>query len=368
MCPQRTNAILTKYSNLRSFYDKPHDFSPLDYENAGVYTFALLDAYMDYKVLWKNVQLTSFEVSNGRGLLKASELAEQELSDMQTVAKGLTPPRNLKPYSASLFALDNARQAIRAEMIAIIKEVDDVMLNPGVALDTSRKAYLSPIAFKLLLPTMELPPPPPVTQDPGQKTLTQGPNPLLDRPGEFDQATVDKLARYSDLANDFRVSPLCGTAALSDNQFTHTFDAITPTITAYPSKVTFTVGGIDYFGWSVTHANGRESSVLPAEGVGSDTPKHVCELQAGEKIVGVGIEAIYRGAWNLETCPMGVTFGLSTGRIWSSWCTDGNSMAERRKQGSKYMWASAPAGFSFRSFYGYNKQRLSAIGVIWGRD
>jgi len=323
---------------------------------------------MDCKVLWKNVQLTSFEVSNGRGLLKASELAEQELTEMQTAAKGLTPPRNLQPYTASLFALDNARQAIRAEMIAIIKEVDDVMLDPAVALDTSRKAYLSPIAFKLLLPSMVLPPPPPVTQDPAQKTLTQGPNPLLDRPGEFDQVTIDKLARYSDISNDFGVSPLCGTAALPDHQFTQTFDVITPSNTAYPTQVTFTVGGVDYFGWSVSHANGRESSMLTAGGVAADTPKNICEVKAGEKIVGVGIEAIHRGGWGLDTCPTSVTFGLNSGRVWCSYCTDGNTMAERRKQGSKHMWASAPAGFSFRSFYGYNKQRLSAIGVIWGRD
>ncbi|CAK5273697.1 unnamed protein product [Mycena citricolor] len=55
-CPMRTNAILTKYTSLKSFYQKSIKGSPLDYENAGVYSSALLDAYMDYKVMWRNIQ------------------------------------------------------------------------------------------------------------------------------------------------------------------------------------------------------------------------------------------------------------------------------------------------------------------------
>lgn len=30
--------------------------TPLDYENAGVYTNSLLDAYTEYKEIWKNIQ------------------------------------------------------------------------------------------------------------------------------------------------------------------------------------------------------------------------------------------------------------------------------------------------------------------------
>ncbi|THV02561.1 hypothetical protein K435DRAFT_653223 [Dendrothele bispora CBS 962.96] len=55
-CPLRTNAILTKYTSLKSFYEGSLKGSPLDYENAGVYSSALLDAYMDYKVMWRNIQ------------------------------------------------------------------------------------------------------------------------------------------------------------------------------------------------------------------------------------------------------------------------------------------------------------------------
>ena len=43
--PQRTHAILTKYTALESFHKQQAKFSPLDYENAGIYTGALLDHY-----------------------------------------------------------------------------------------------------------------------------------------------------------------------------------------------------------------------------------------------------------------------------------------------------------------------------------
>ncbi|TFK33522.1 hypothetical protein BDQ12DRAFT_615171 [Crucibulum laeve] len=58
--PLRTHAILTKYSALRSFHEREVKGSPLEYENAGVYSSALLDAYMDYKILWRNIQAGSF--------------------------------------------------------------------------------------------------------------------------------------------------------------------------------------------------------------------------------------------------------------------------------------------------------------------
>ncbi|THV02549.1 hypothetical protein K435DRAFT_345614 [Dendrothele bispora CBS 962.96] len=69
-CPLRTNAILTKYTSLKSFYESsPLKGSPLDYENAGVYSSTLLDAYIDYKVMWRNIQTTLSEVEQGQSEL-----------------------------------------------------------------------------------------------------------------------------------------------------------------------------------------------------------------------------------------------------------------------------------------------------------
>ena len=53
----KISAILTKYTALRTYQELSNKGTPLDYENAGVYTSALLDAYMDYKAIWKLIQL-----------------------------------------------------------------------------------------------------------------------------------------------------------------------------------------------------------------------------------------------------------------------------------------------------------------------
>ena len=124
---------MTKYTNLRSFQEQPERPTPLDYENAGIYTAALLDAYMDYKNMWKDVQLLQFEVASRGRKLKETVLDDKVLAEMQGAAEGLTPPRQLKPMGATLFALDNARSSMRAEMVSIITEVDVVTNDPRVA-------------------------------------------------------------------------------------------------------------------------------------------------------------------------------------------------------------------------------------------
>lgn len=53
-CPQRTYAILTKYDALRSFVAaKPASYTPLQYEDAQIYTNTLLDSFMSYQSLYK---------------------------------------------------------------------------------------------------------------------------------------------------------------------------------------------------------------------------------------------------------------------------------------------------------------------------
>ena len=52
------SAVLTKYTSLRSFVESQRNISPLCYDNVGVYTADLLDAYMDYKLRWKDLNLS----------------------------------------------------------------------------------------------------------------------------------------------------------------------------------------------------------------------------------------------------------------------------------------------------------------------
>jgi hypothetical protein len=75
--PQRTYAILTKYTALESFQRQQANFSPLDYENAGIYTASLLDHYMDYKMIWKQLNQATYELENNRATIEWSHISEQ---------------------------------------------------------------------------------------------------------------------------------------------------------------------------------------------------------------------------------------------------------------------------------------------------
>ncbi|CAK5267431.1 unnamed protein product [Mycena citricolor] len=85
-CPLKTNAILTKYTSLKSFYTKSIQGSPLDYENAGVYSSALLDAYMDYKVMWRNIQQATWEIEQNQTGTLTNDSSTQ-LKELATGAK-----------------------------------------------------------------------------------------------------------------------------------------------------------------------------------------------------------------------------------------------------------------------------------------
>ncbi|KAJ7879687.1 hypothetical protein B0H13DRAFT_1624259 [Mycena leptocephala] len=170
-CPMRTNAILTKYTGLKSFHEKTLKGSPLDYENAGVYSSALLDAYMDFKVMWRNIQMESQALALIVPATPSEEKTENGWSDVDAAPKQVIkvqscepveaplPPNVLTPYPANIFGLDKARRDCRFEMIKIVKEVDAVAHDPKVAIDPSRTwQYLSPAIFRLLLPVRAHPP------------------------------------------------------------------------------------------------------------------------------------------------------------------------------------------------------------------
>lgn len=81
----RTHAILTKYTSLRSFYSLGMQYSPMTYENAGGYTAILQEAYLDYKNLYKSVQLTAASVDAKKKTLAAAKVPQGSLeSDRET--------------------------------------------------------------------------------------------------------------------------------------------------------------------------------------------------------------------------------------------------------------------------------------------
>lgn len=192
--PQRTYAILTKYTALASFQKQLTKFSPLDYENAGIYTGALLDAYMDYKALWKQISNATYEIEANRATIEMGEPSEEIFklakvrdlpledrarsqntasakpliletegdSEGQLTAVSLDRPgkqpdepaiKVIPVFQPSFAGLIEARKVCRFEMSKIVREVDAVAKDPTIATDDSRDSYfLNPLVFKQLLP------------------------------------------------------------------------------------------------------------------------------------------------------------------------------------------------------------------------
>ena len=204
--PQRTYAILTKYTALADFQEKKNDFSPLDYESAGIYTSALLDHYMDYKAMWKEISHATYELKGNRATIEmarpgeetyalatiqplpttevdaktfkatqaSAPLAIEDVRKQQADAQALVvqetnharpdelakcrdaaapEPIQFPVFSPTFAGLIHARKVCRFEMAKIVNEVDLVAKNPKLAIDMTRDAYfLNPLVFEQLLP------------------------------------------------------------------------------------------------------------------------------------------------------------------------------------------------------------------------
>lgn len=75
-----THAVLTKYTSLKSFYEKlpapKGAMVPLSYDNVGIYTAMLQDAFLDYKNLATDIHFLETEVDSGAKKLKQSTFSE----------------------------------------------------------------------------------------------------------------------------------------------------------------------------------------------------------------------------------------------------------------------------------------------------
>jgi hypothetical protein len=199
-CPQRTYAILGKYETLRSFVAKaPAAYTPLQYENAQIYTNALLDSFMSYKALYKTIGENIFAIqgktleikqrmTDGNSNVPAqengdengdenSEKAKKEAAEKKQEATekkkeatekkaaskdpktGLFPyVEDLTPFEDSIKGLSDARIAIRRQMARIVNEVDLIEHDPKIATDEDHsEPFQSPLAFETRLPVVEIP-------------------------------------------------------------------------------------------------------------------------------------------------------------------------------------------------------------------
>ncbi|KAF5001944.1 hypothetical protein FGRMN_685 [Fusarium graminum] len=206
--PQRTYAILTKYESLRSFMMlKPEKLSTIMYENAAIYTNALLDAYMDYKNIYRNISSELFDIyaetRKFNDTMDSGPLADN--STLKRVDDDAKFPANYK-------GLELSRRACRFQMMKIVNEVDIISANPKLSTDENRgEQYQSPVAFRDRLPKTSPKKAPPKLElfGDGEKVYS----PLLDGPAGSQDET-DKVntlvADKKDISEHLRLAPLTG--------------------------------------------------------------------------------------------------------------------------------------------------------------
>ncbi|CAI6331688.1 unnamed protein product [Periconia digitata] len=159
--PQRTHAILTKYTALRGYlqWRASNPLQPLDYEVASLYTSELLDVYMGYKSIWKEIHEMLQDLDGDddylHALMKAPELKNPIRMPQTWDAannKWVDGPV-LDRYEPTFEGLDLALRNCRKSMVRIVAENDAISNNPAFAVDVNRPiAYLRPQIFRLLLP------------------------------------------------------------------------------------------------------------------------------------------------------------------------------------------------------------------------
>jgi len=164
-CPQRTYAILTKYDSLRSFVArKPESYTALQYENAQIYTNALMDSFMSYKSLYKQLGEHIFNVQGKT--LEIVSWAEKEAAPGPSLSggkkdekTGLYPfTEDLTRFDASIKGLSDARIAIRRQMMRIVNEVDLIEKEPKKATDEDHEEpFQSPVTFSTRIPAVVIP-------------------------------------------------------------------------------------------------------------------------------------------------------------------------------------------------------------------
>jgi len=155
-CPQRTHAILTKYTALRGFLDwsATRKLTMLDYEVAQLYTDELMDVYLGYKAIWKDIHNLLEDMDEGKAIVKKSTAITGSLSPPFWTTTLKQPP--LVPFEPSFEGLDAALRTCRIMMVRIVKEVDDLKVNPKLSVVPERELpYIRPQVFRLLLPVAE---------------------------------------------------------------------------------------------------------------------------------------------------------------------------------------------------------------------
>ncbi|KAM0217097.1 hypothetical protein ACHAQD_007587 [Fusarium lateritium] len=177
------------------------------YENAAIYTNALLDAYMDYKNIYRNISSDLFDIDAGTKKFDKS-MDTGTLADNTTLIK-VDDESN---FSASYKGMELARRACRFQMMKIVTEVDLVTGKPKLSTDELRgEQFQSPVSFRERLPKVVLERIPKKLQLFGDEEKTY--HPLLEgASGSKEEAdkVASLVADKNDISEHLRLAPLVG--------------------------------------------------------------------------------------------------------------------------------------------------------------
>ncbi|KAK7424025.1 hypothetical protein QQX98_000635 [Neonectria punicea] len=171
-CPQRTYAILTKYDTLRSFVAlRPASFSPLQYENAQMYTNVLMDAIQNKTLEFEPVDAAQAEADKTAAIEAAAKTTpltaelkrkidtkHPRAAEAQQYLAALQSAADISRFEASMKGISDARKFIRRQMVYIVNEVDLIEKDPKIATDQDHEEpFQSPLMFEERLPATAIP-------------------------------------------------------------------------------------------------------------------------------------------------------------------------------------------------------------------
>ncbi|KAJ5263841.1 hypothetical protein N7478_011446 [Penicillium angulare] len=411
--PQRTYAILTKYSALESFHLQNPDFSPLDYENAGVYTGSLLDNYMDYKSLWKQISFASYELESNRATIDLAQ-PSQDVYDLAKV-KGPLPPgkrsarkllqastkgalavaqekdtpvpsnpteteESVPVFPASFAGLIQARKLCRMEMAKIVSEVDAVAEDPSVATDVTRDSYfLNPLIFKQLVPIVRsLSAENAIygVKDPSA-TVILGYNPPahtttalvpvykfnlpIDKQDHRLQASIRKCAAK---AEDYRVHGTAGEVE-QVHENAKMFNALeTLNATFCPSSIGVWAQNNIVQGIQITYTKGDKISFGVCNDKVPASHQLNLDIKVSEAVVEINIKTSTKDSKKYIAA---ISFATNACQLLDTF-DEKKATAEDKMETFRYVRCDDQP-WTLRGFFGFaDNEHLTSLGVVWGKD
>ncbi|KKY13617.1 hypothetical protein UCDDS831_g08854 [Diplodia seriata] len=192
--PETIFAILTKYDSLGHLQALK---SVPCFDNTSFYANTLLDAFGEFRSIERRLSTQITQLKSGTVQFHHEESLATE---------------HKRRFDASWRGITRAKRECTGQLLKIVKEVDEIRWNPGVATDDTRdEQFEDPLVFSQYLPRVAPTAEAAAEEDP-HATQAQ-----LYHPGDEilfldERKKVEELsAEHPDFAKQFRLAVLCGT-------------------------------------------------------------------------------------------------------------------------------------------------------------